>query len=693
MPHMLEIATPLTDGFTVRGVSGREELGRLSEYQVDLISKNGNITAKDILGKNVTLKIAPEGSTARFINGYVTRFALFGQLSTTGYDAEEGYSYAMTVRPWAWFLSRSSTCQIFQNMDVPAIIKQVMDRTPYAEISSYEVNLNGSYAPWEYCVQYRESDFNFISRLMEQEGIYYYFKHEDGKHVMVLVDDLGSHEANRLGKALVYNATPVEGVSGDYYITRWDSTVAIQPGRYAVDDFDFTKPRADLGKAKDVTREHDMSGFEMFDYPGEYVEGSDGEHYAQVRIHELQCQYEICRGATRFHGLDVGALFTLEEHPVGAQNREYLVTSSNFQAVDATTSSGGSPLDFRCSFNAMPKGEVSFRPERMTPKPIVQGPQTAIVVGPDGDEIHTDEYARVKVQFHWDRYGKSDEDSSCWIRVSQVWAGKAWGGLALPRIGQEVIVGFLEGDPDQPIITGRVYNADQPPPYALPDRNTVTTLVSRSSPDGTAENYNELRFEDKKGDEHIFIQAEKDYLTLVKNDRVEWTKNEYHLKIDQKRFEETGGDRHDKSKGDFNSEVTGELSLKVDQNHQHEVGQGYNLKAGQAIHLKAGTTLVIEAGTSMSLKVGGSFVNIGPSGVDISGPMVKINSGGSAGSGAGATPKAPDPPRELEDIYSDKQSELPERVPPQAVKYSSQAAAFKDASASGTPFCEVCAGL
>jgi type VI secretion system secreted protein VgrG len=691
--HLLQIATPLgQDAFIVQRFNSREELGRLSEYQIRLISQRKNITAQDILGKDITLRLDGGDKKPRYFNGYVTRFSSFGEVNTPAYKDNRGYAYAMTVRPWLWFLTRTSTCQIFQQKDVPAIIKEVMERKPYSKLSSFELRLSGSYQIWENCVQYRETDFNFISRLMEQEGIYYYFEHDNGKHVMVLADGMGVHTPHPALKEIEYDASRTDKVRDKPFVTGWDATVEIQPGSYAMDDFDFEKPRAELAKAKDISRSHDMAGFEIFDYPGEYVIPAEGEHYAKVRIEELQCQHELAQAMTDARQIEAGRTIELKKHPLDAQNREYLITACTIMASDTAPTSGGavSGNDLQCNFSAMPKGVAEFRPQRVTPKPIVQGPQTAVVVGPSGEEIHSDQYGRVKVQFHWDRYGKSDENSSCWVRVSQLWAGKGWGGVALPRIGQEVIVEFLEGDPDWPIVTGRVYNADQPPPYSLPNRQTVTTILSRSTPSGTKDNFNELRFEDKKGDEHIFMQAEKDYVGLIKNDSLTWVKNEYHLKIDKDRFEETVGDRQDMSKGDLNSEVKGELSLKVGQNHQLEVSQGYNLKAGQAVHIKAGTTLVIEAGTSISIKAGGSFVNIGPAGVDISGAMVKINSGGSAGSGAGASPQAPKAPREAEDlIRSDgNQGEITKKPPPAPTKYSPQAGAFKEAAQSGAPFCE-----
>lgn len=688
MGRTLEISTKLSDAkFIVRRFTAQEELARLSEYNVDLLSVRADIKADELLGTPATLAMELEdGKTKRHFNSYITRLSVLGEIETPAYGTNKGYLYRLTLRPWLWFLTRTSTCQIFQNKDVPAIIKEVLDRAAVQEVSSYDFRLTGSYQPWENCVQYRETDFNFVCRLMEQEGIHYFFEHDNGKHVMVLADTTDQHVKKALGNYKF--ATSEEGVrsSDAASISAWEVSQEIQPGVYQIDDFDFEKPKADLAKNKSDQSGHKMNALEIFDYPGEYTTPDEGQHYADVRMAELKAQYHVCHGATSFRATEVGRTFTLTEHPVAAQNANYLILASSIQATEtAASSTGDAAMEFHCNFNAMPS-QTPFRPQRITPKPIVQGPQTAIVVGPKGDEIHTDQYGRVKVQFHWDRYGKSDENSSCWVRVSQLWAGKGWGGMALPRIGQEVIVGFLEGDPDWPIITGRVYNADQPPPYSLPDQQTITTIISRSTPNGTKDNYNELRFDDRKGDEHVWMQAEKDYYYLIKNDSLGWVKNEYHLKIDQGRFEETGGDRQDKSKGDYNAEVTGDYSLKVGQNHQHKVGQGYNIDSGTAVHLKAGTTLVIEAGVSISLKASGSFVNIGPSGVDISGPMVKINSGGSAGSGAGTSTKSPEAVREVKDLFSGDKSDIVVKSPPSPTKYSAPAAAFKDAADSGAPF-------
>jgi type VI secretion system secreted protein VgrG len=312
------------------------------------------------------------------------------------------------------------------------------------------------------------------------------------------------------------------------------------------------------------------------------------------------------------------------------------------------------------------------------------------VVGPSGDEIHTDEYGRIKVKFHWDRHNKkADENSSCWIRVAQVWAGKNWGAIYTPRIGQEVIVDFLEGDPDQPIITGRVYNAQAKPPYDLPTNKTMSTLKSNSSKGG--EGFNEIRFEDKKGEEQIFIHAEKDEDVRIKNDSKEYVGNERHMIVKSDQFEQVDGDKHLTVKGDQNEKITGSVSLDAGMDLQQKVGMKHALEAGMDVHIKGGMKVIIEGGMQLSLKAAGSFVDIGPAGVFISGPMVMINSGGSAGSGGGCSPDAAKPPKEAATAKPGKVSEAPKPPkPPKPATYSAQAKVLKQAGKDGTPFCEEC---
>jgi type VI secretion system secreted protein VgrG len=542
--RQMEITTPLgEDVLLFHGLHAREELGRLGEYQLDLLSKKDDIAVDDILGKNVTVKLALPDDSTRFFNGFVTRFAQGG---THGRYTH----YRATVRSWLWFLTRTSDCRIFQDMTVPDIVKKVFADHATADV---KFELTGTYHKWVYCVQYRETDFNFVSRLLEHEGIYFYTRHTDGHNTVVVTDSTSKHEPVPNYDKLSY-ISPEETIKPELeHISSWDFVREIQPGVYEHTDYDLERPSVKLKTNKTLKRSYSPSDYEIYDYPGHYIQKPDGEQYAHVRIDEFGTQFEVAQAVTNAKGIEVGATFTLEDFPREDQNAEYLIVSANydlrFSDYEALGEGGGT--DYRCAFVAMPTSQ-QFRPRRATPKPFVQGPQTAVVVGPGGDEIYTDKYGRVKVQFHWDRYGKKDENSSCWIRVSSPWAGKAWGVVSLPRIGQEVIVDFLEGDPDQPIITGRVYNAEQMPPYELPANKTQSGIVSRSSTGGSPDNFNELCFEDKKGSELVYLRAEKDYTNAVENDEVRWVGHDRWTEVDH---DETNHIKHDRTETVDNDET------------------------------------------------------------------------------------------------------------------------------------------
>jgi len=508
MPRTMEIATPLgEDVLLFHGMTAHEEMSRPFEYQVDLLSARDDINLDEILGKNVTITLALLNDETRFWNGFVTRFSegdTHGRLRR----------YHATVRPWFWFLTRTSDCRIFQEQTVPDIIKEVFADLGMAE---FKFELTSTYRKWPYCVQYRETDFAFVSRLMEHEGIGYHFIHSNGHHTLVLTDSTSMHSPTPGCETLSFVAR-AEHVRPDLERVRsWDLSREIQPGVYVHDDYDFERPAVKLRTRQIRPRDYTPSDFEVYDYPGLYTQKPDGEQYAAVRIDELASQFEVAQATTNARGLTVGSLLTLEDHPRADQNREYLIVGADYELLFEEYESirDPRPTSYGCSFSAMPSSQ-QFRPRRRTRKPFVQGPQTAVVVGPAQDEIFTDEHGRVKVQFRWDRRGTEDENSSCFIRVSQVWAGKGWGAIHTPRVGHEVIVDFLEGDPDQPIIVGRVYNAVNTPPYTLPENKTQSGVKSRSTLGGTPENFNEIRFEDKKGKEHVVIHAERNLNILAK---------------------------------------------------------------------------------------------------------------------------------------------------------------------------------
>jgi len=542
MARMMELTSPVGKDLLFRSLRGREELGRPSEFELSALSTRNDINPSDLLGKNVTVKLERVKSGYRYFNGHVTRFA---QGDTLG----RYYEYRMTVNAWIWFLTRTADCRIFQEKTVPDIIKEVFNDHSMAV---FDDGLNGTYAKREYCVQYRETDFDFVSRLMEEEGIYYYFEHGDGKHTLKLVDADLAHKKLE-GKDTIAYHLPGRALHGDEeYIQVFRQAQRIQPGLVSTLSYDFVKPKADLGVKAQHVEKHESADYEVYDFAGDYVQADNGDHLARVRVEELHSEFELAEAECNVREIAVGRLFKLTNAPRKDQEKDYLIVKAEWDLQNNTYETNtDEDAIYRCTMTVL-QSKQQFRPARITPRPTMGGPQTALVVGPSGEEIYCDKYGRVKVQFHWDRYGKKNENSSCWIRVSNPWAGANWGGMAIPRMGQEVVVDFLEGDPDQPIITGRVYNADQMPPYALPANATQTGIKSRSSKGGGAANFNEIRFEDKKGSEQVFLHAEKNQDIEVENDETHWVGHDRKKTIDH---DEMTHVKHDRTETVDNNET------------------------------------------------------------------------------------------------------------------------------------------
>jgi type VI secretion system secreted protein VgrG len=522
MARAITVSSPLgPDKFIVRRLTGTEELGRLFEFQLELYSEDHAVQATDLLGQGLTVTVEWADGRKRYFHGYACEFCqTSAQFDESGEQFAKYAGYRVVLRPQLWFLTRTADCRIFQQQAIPDILTTVFNG---AALSDVQKSLSGTYNAWDYCTQYDETKFNFVSRLMEHEGIYYYCTHADGKHTLVLADSVSAHSdlVNDAGTADLPLRPPKDIYDSDR-VFDWQVTHQVQAGTYKHTDFDFEQPSANLLASNTITRTHQKADGEIFYYPGKYRTAANGQTYATTRIQECQAQYELVRATTNAALFTVGNLFNLTDSARSEQNRQYLVTATAYDLVQELDIATGKTDDsdwgpkLECRFTAISSDQV-FRPARVTPKSVVRGPHTAIVVGKAGEEIWTDKYGRVKVKFHWDRLSQSDENSSCWVRVAQVWAGKQWGAIHIPRIGQEVIVDFLEGDPDQPIITGRVYNAEQMPPYTLPDNMTQSGLKSRSTKQGDATTFNELRFEDKKDSEEIYFHAEKNFNRVVEN--------------------------------------------------------------------------------------------------------------------------------------------------------------------------------
>ena len=576
----------------------------LGEMELGLVSGKSDLKPEDMLGKPMTVAVQRLDQSERYFHGYCTRFGI-------GVSRGQYFGYRASVRPWLWFLTRTADCRIFQEQTVPDIVKKVFEDHPSA---NFEFKLFRTYRKWNYCVQYRESDYNFIARLLEHEGIYWYLLHTDGDSKLVLVDSQSAHDAAPDCESLPY-FHDTQGSAPDHEcIMDWDFASEVESDKVVLTSYDFERPSTSLQVNAKKSPKYTLPDLEVFDFQGDYVQASDGSQWSEDRLDEHQTHYQAARAASNAQGVEVGSLLKLTDHPRADQNGQYLITGISVRArIDAYESGAGGGTSYHCQLSAIPSAQ-QFRPPRRTPKPFVQGPQTALVVGPSGEEIFTDKYGRVKLQFHWDRLGKGDEKSSCWVRVSHPWAGKNFGAIHIPRMGQEVVVDFLEGDPDQPLITGRVYNAEQMPPWDLPANATQSGILTRSSKGGAYGNANAIRFEDKKGSEQLWIHAEKDQSIEVENDETHWVGHDRTKTIDH---DEISHIKHDRTETVDNNEtitVHGMRTETVDKNETITVHQNrtekVDLNEGIAIGVNrtesVGANETITVGSNRSVTVGAS---------------------------------------------------------------------------------------
>jgi type VI secretion system secreted protein VgrG len=658
-----------------------EQLGRPFQIDLELFSEERELEFAQLLGQDLTIELrSNDGSPIRYFNGIVSRFTQSGEATS------EYVIYNATVVPKLWLLTRQADCRIFYAKSIPQILKKIFDDEMRGATVKYA--LKRTYPALDFCVQYRETTFNFVSRLMEQEGIYYFFDHADGEHTMIVTDDIETHQTYPDYEKIRYHPDADPGAFSEA-VREFSWALEVQTGFYSLNEFDFQTPKKKLLAQSQVEFDADLR---VFDYPGDYVQPADkpgdrdkdqklGDDYAKVRLEELQSQRLMVTGRSDAVGLCTGFKFTLTEHKYWGES-DWLVTGAEYQ-IRNNGYFGGEQVEgdsFGCHFTAI-FAEGPFRPARLTPKPVIQGPQTALVVGPPGAEIHTDKYGRVRVHFHWEHGEHALEQSSFWVRVAQIWAGTKWGAIHIPRVGQEVIVEFLEGDPDRPIITGRVYNGDAMPPHDLPAKATISCIKSNTSKGGGG--FNEIRFEDEKGHEQIFIHGQKRMDVRVRGSVFETNYGNREVRVGWESDGESGGQYNVLVKEDHNQHIKGSLYEMIEKdlnqcvkgavvedyqdNHTTMVKNNITInakklvvemsdtvshKAGtfiaegtQAMHLKA-TSVNIEATQGISLKVGGNFVSITPTGVSIMGTMVMINSGGA---GMTANPAVAASPVEITD--------------------------------------------
>ena len=586
-----KITTPLGENkVLVRSYTGEEHLSGLFHYRIALASEDAQLTFSSMVGKSVTLQIPQSSGDIHNINGVVGRFAQSGRDSRLVY-------YVADIHPWLWLLTLSADCKIFQNMSTPDIVKKVFTDLGF---SAFKDSLTGTYQPREFCVQYRETAFAFVSRLMEEEGIFYFFSHDASSHTLVLADDPSSW-LTCTGLTAARCAGGPDSYEADDTVTETNFEQAVTPNQYKTDDYNFETPDTDLlatAIGSETTRT-------IYDFPGVFTQQGAGETIAGNRLSSLELPGSTVAGTSRCRSFYAGAKFTLSGHYQPDYNTGYVIQSLRVE---------GDQVEYSNSFDAFP-ATASYRPRLVTPRPYIAGSQTALVVGKSGEEIWTDQYGRIKVKFHWDQSTPKDETSSCWVRVSTPWAGKQWGSIKIPRIGQEVVVSFLEGNPDRPLITGSVYNASQTVPYALPDNQTRSTLKSNSSKGGSG--FNEIRLEDKAGSEELFIQAQKDMNLIVLNDSTATITKDETITVKGKRTMTVTGDEAHTNQANFSLKVSGNLTI--------EASGSVSIKAGTTFTNKSGTDMTNDAGTTLTNKAAASQTVDGGGMLTLKGGMVKIN--------------------------------------------------------------------
>jgi len=617
--------------FKVLEFRGREAISQPYRFDLELVSERPDLDLQSLLHRPAFLAFAPDGSG---VHGLVHQAA-------QGESGKRLTRYRLTLVPQLAYLAHRTNQRVFQHLTVPQIIAQVLEEHGI-QADAYRFGLGPViYPPREYCVQYDETDLHLIQRLCEEEGIHYHFQHGASAHVLVFGDD----QTVFPGLAATAYQQDSGLVADQPVIKRFGLRLETRTSRVTRRDYDFEKPRLTMEAAFHSDFQPDL---EDYDYPGRFTERARGKHLSQRVLERHRHDYELAEGESDQPRLVSGHFLPLTEHPRSDWNQLWLLTQVLHEgkqpqvleeAVTSHVDSGdGFVQGYRNRFSATPWA-IPFRPALCHPKPKVLGSQTAVVTGPAGEEIHCDEYGRVKVQFHWDRHGQADDKTSCWLRVSSSWAGDRYGGIAIPRVGMEVLVTFLEGDPDQPLVTGCLYHKEHQVPYDLPANKTRTVFKTLSSPGGGG--YNELRIEDRKGAEQIYLHAQRDWDENIEHDQKIRVGHERHDTVEANSYSELKAEEHLIVAGDRKVEIKPDDHLTVGQTQHIKLGTAQLTRAGREVHLKAGQKMVIEAGVELTLKAGGSFIKLNPGGITVSGPLARINAGGAPGKGSGIKIKSP----------------------------------------------------
>ncbi len=558
------------DTFLMTSFVGREYISEIFEFEIEVLSENLAVSPENVVGKSGTVTVQDE--QGRKFNGFIKSFS-FGEI-----QVDNLRQYRMIMVPWLWFLTQTNNHRIFQEMNTKDIVSQVFSKLGFTD---FEFRAKGGTVR-EYCIQHNETDFNFVSRLLEEDGIAYFFEHSDDKHKLILVDQQNAYEE--------LPETDIEyskGSAPHSQISSWEHEYLFKKGSWTLNDYNFKEPLKDLqAGTKTKSPFAKNASYEHYEYPGLY-ESSLGSDLVKIRLEAEEVECNTVRATSDCSSFFAGGKFKLAKHEAGSEKGSYIILGIEHNIKDGTHHAGGSnSASYSNSFVCIPD-DVHFRPENRHVKPYMRGPQSAVVVGPAGEEIYIDEHNRIKVQFHWDRDGKQDENSSCYLRVVQSWAGNQWGSSFIPRIGHEVIVNFMDGDPDRPLVTGSVYNGKNKPVYSSKTQSGVKT---RSTKGGDATNFNELRFEDKKDAEQIYLHAEKDFDTQVENNQT--------LTVDNDRTKTVGNNENSTIAKDRNKTVNNNQTESIAKNKTIDVGENHSETIGKDMSLSVGKNISIDIGNN-----------------------------------------------------------------------------------------------
>jgi len=599
----IKLDTPLgKDTFLVQRMSGQETISKPFQFSFQVVTESDEIDQTKLIGKSISCSVKCNDGSERYFSGVVSSLVA-GSVVETRFR-----QYQIVMVPWLSLLSYRSDCRIFQEKSAPDIVEEVFKNLGFNDFSW---KLQGSYSPREYCVQYRETDFQFVTRLLEEEGIYYFFKHESSKHTLMLSDYAKAYEKVELEPIDV-----IDGTHTDHKISQWQHSYNFCSGAVSHTDYDFQVPATSLmSEQQTIVDLPNIKQFEHYDFPGTYSEKSSGDTSARNRMESLEAGHSQVSARSDYPILAPGYSFKVGRHSDDSETKKkYVISTITHTANEGSYRAGDNgSFNYSNEFQCIPE-ETVLRPIKTRAKPYIAGSQTAVVVGPSSEEIYTDKFGRIKVHFFWDRLGKKDENSSCWIRVAQSWSGKKWGAQFLPRVGHEVLISFMEGDPDRPIVVGSVYNAEQMPAYDLPANKATSGIKTRSTKGAGTENYNELRFQDEKGKELFYLHAEKDQQEVIENDQTASVGNDQKIEIANDAVEDIGNDLTQTIKNNKTLSTEGEhaetigkgLTLSVAKDHTADIGSNQSVTVGKDLTESIGSGRNVDIGKDLTESVGGS---------------------------------------------------------------------------------------